>query len=1313
MDKLNEPSPPKKVTTSMLPWMKAESDEQEEEEDQSEPAIDEAESSIVDRFTNKLPKDETTEAVDLPVEEPEDEQISFYEPETQPVEDEQLIEEGEVFEEEELESEQSEKKQDSWDSYLQSDDFSPDDNALPDWFSQTSEAKTPSDLLKQIGADDDPAPVAEEEPEEEQPKKKRGITFGFLRRKKKSEAEEEESEQLPDDVEEESSPPSDTGQDSDDDWDLSSILSDSHPLDEDTGLEPEISEEIAKTDWVIEDISAEDEQTVAEEEASSTFIEKIDDIFEQSEEQVEETGEPEFFDEIIEDSSGEEQESEEDDLSSDFVAPTELPAWMNEDTYLDQQAEDLLDAALNEEDDKSDNMTAGLPEWLDSDNAQQEDTLQDDIFDVTDEMMDSIQEAVPESELPDWLSDAEDNNLSDQAEEPLVEETEEASAPEEPESAIDLPAGLPAWMDDDMTFDTEEAESPFDDILPSIVNDEEDQGPVEEESIEAAVIDETVEPEEDTAILPDWLNDVVEEESSVQGEDSAFSSLTDEEPQELTIDLTDQVDVDDTAVLPDWMTEMGSTHGQTDELLDGLLTPDKEDDEKEEPLSSEDEAFLSDISAAFTDDEFSLDEQEDTSTTALPAWMDDALAEEDAVESASDESIIEEAVAEEDASETAVLPDWMTDMESTHGHTGELLDNLLIDGGGAQTGQPGGTVGLPDWLSEYEDDEDSQAAPESSDEPDELDQWLAQQDDSEEEVPDLFAEQGEEDSFEPIIVTDTAELNNWIDDHGIQSPEEQESAEIDSLDDVIPIDVEKNLPDWVLDLEPDETAPMEPDLVVAGTAELPEWLSGDGESPLEIVDDDELPPMEDGLFDFMDEPEWEESAAVEEEEELSSFERNTAFNFDDFTLEDVEEPEEVDVQSLESIEENYTPSMELDEQSEWLEEYAEDEVEDVVLEDSADPFNISLEDIEDTEEIAYADELPDWVGAMDTEDWGEPLDGMLAVGDSVQSAFDQAQPEIPNERHNIELMERILLSEKGAVPTSRSRRRTRDLSLRLVLSVLLILGVFVGLFAIYPPMPDFIENLPVPVAQFQQNLDRHLQNTNDKPVLLVFDYQPAYHGELSVYAELPLRSLMENNARIFTFSTVPEGPALSQKLLADIVVSNGLVYNTQSQAVSLGYLPGGNAAVRDFSLNMRSNVHGLDVGSSGPYIWDLPTTSDVDSIDDFSMVIVLTDDLDKARLWVEQAALYLPETTPLMMVSSARISPMLKPYLLSGQLDGLIGSPVDIAAYGTWNNQSGDYLYYWRAYQLGIYLMVFTIISGALLQIVKQIVKATRRRGDA
>jgi hypothetical protein len=161
----------------------------------------------------------------------------------------------------------------------------------------------------------------------------------------------------------------------------------------------------------------------------------------------------------------------------------------------------------------------------------------------------------------------------------------------------------------------------------------------------------------------------------------------------------------------------------------------------------------------------------------------------------------------------------------------------------------------------------------------------------------------------------------------------------------------------------------------------------------------------------------------------------------------------------------------------------------------------------------------------------------------------------------------------------------------------------------------------------------------------------------------------------------PNGSALVDHLLSSTKISrpapNGLGYQPGAQYFNLGFLPGGSSGVLGF----------------------IETPSD--EISKFEAVILMTDNAETGRVWVEQldaAKGKHPEFAgkPLILVSSAQSGPLLQPYVSSGQVDIMVNGLYDAARYEYVNNtRPGTVRSYWDAFGFGLMMAVLAVILGS------------------
>ncbi|MCD6475963.1 MAG: hypothetical protein J7K85_06815, partial [Anaerolineaceae bacterium] len=816
---------------------------------------------------------------------------------------------------------------------------------------------------------------------------------------------------------------------------------------------------------------------------------------------------------------------------------------------------------------------------------------------------------------------------------------------------------------------------------------------------------------EGTAPLPGWLSDEVQEEVPSE--------------EEAVLEQTEPAAIEGTAQLPDWMAG-----------IDAKEAPSEEEavPETTEPAAIEGTAQLPDWMAGIDAEEAPSEEEAVPETTEpaafegtapLPGWLSDEVQEE----VPSEEEAVPETTETAAFEGTAPLPGWLSDevQEEVPSEEEATLDIT-------ETVPFKGTAPLPGWLSD-ETEKETAVLPEEEEAilettetaafegTAQLPDWMAGID-AEEAQPQ---EEAATETTETVPFKGTAPLPGWLSD------EEQESvletAETAAFEGTAP------LPGWLSDEDQEEVSPEETEasfeqtepVVIKGTAPLPGWIAdeieeeGQREQPDEEISLDSFDGIRTEGKEETDLLSWlsEEDIPLEEEFPV---EDEISMGGDSFLLEDtIELPESFTFEDLPVVEELLQDSTPEDnvELPEWLEKEVVEYQESVIPEET---LNIDLElplerqDEEAREQgsefLADIEEgLPQWITERNETSSFEgnleqtgPLKGLRGLLPSETIFLSHQRPPIytneikftDEDSRRVAMMENILTSENNKRPKLKSYQRDYNTNLRLILTAILGLTILLGLFVPKKLSTNAISNPPTPVVQFYQLLQNNIHHSSQRPVLLIVDTQPAHFSELRAYVELPMKSLMESNTRILTFSSKPEGTFLSRAMLKEIMVDYRLNYDLDNNVFNIGFLSGGSTALRSFALNMRTSTYGLDVGTSGEYVWDQPEIADIDSIDDFSMIIVMADTVEKAQRWIEQVGTLLPESTQLLFITSAQATPILKAYLNTGQIDGLIGSPLDAAAYATLDNQINDAILYWNAYRLAIIIMIVVIVSGVL-----------------
>ena len=210
------------------------------------------------------------------------------------------------------------------------------------------------------------------------------------------------------------------------------------------------------------------------------------------------------------------------------------------------------------------------------------------------------------------------------------------------------------------------------------------------------------------------------------------------------------------------------------------------------------------------------------------------------------------------------------------------------------------------------------------------------------------------------------------------------------------------------------------------------------------------------------------------------------------------------------------------------------------------------------------------------------------------------------------------------------------------------------------------------------------------PVLLVFDYQPGLSGELDAAAAPVVDHLMLRGVHLTILSTSPTGPVLAERFLQKTQSVHD--YQRGGQYINLGYLPGGSAGVLNFALN-PTNAILLTV--DGQPAWKSQPLQGVHLLSDFAALIIITDNAETGRSWIEQAGTFL-RSSPMVMVVSAQTEPLLLPYYESDQVKGLVSGLVGAAAYEYINGRPALGYQYWDSFSIGLLAAELIILIGGL-----------------
>ncbi len=228
------------------------------------------------------------------------------------------------------------------------------------------------------------------------------------------------------------------------------------------------------------------------------------------------------------------------------------------------------------------------------------------------------------------------------------------------------------------------------------------------------------------------------------------------------------------------------------------------------------------------------------------------------------------------------------------------------------------------------------------------------------------------------------------------------------------------------------------------------------------------------------------------------------------------------------------------------------------------------------------------------------------------------------------------------------------------------------------------------------------------PVLVAFDYEPALSGEMNAIAAGVVDHLMLRGAYLTFVSTSPTGPVLVENFLSTTQADHNYVHS--QQYVNLGYIPGGAAGLLSFVIAPQ-NI--MPLAFDGADAWEMQPLQGIISISDFSLVLVITDDPDTARMWVEQVQSHLAGT-PLVMAVSAQAEPLVRPYYevtpqqVAGMVAGLPGGTSYEQLTGRGNLAQG----YWNAFNIGIMATIAVLLISGIVNVIASQVNKNRSHNE-
>ncbi|MFZ5909060.1 MAG: hypothetical protein ACOYYU_03485 [Chloroflexota bacterium] len=799
---------------------------------------------------------------------------------------------------------------------------------------------------------------------------------------------------------------------------------------------------------------------------------------------------------------------------------------------------------------------------------------------------------------------------------------------------------------------------------------------------------------EDEEEIPDWL-------AGLRGETPAPSE---EKPVEEPL----PVEGSGVESLPGWISDLGATAGEEEDDLTAWLADSAKGEAApvQEPSSASapDLGWRAGLEADFQPEAASADSA--SLDVGLPDWLKlpgeeppgagDAEAQTGMTGATTSPGVAASPAPGGETSRTGAdsMAAWLASLEKESGAQPEAPAPAAFT---EEPSQPA-AGDMPDWLSSLGEEGASQPetpAPAA---------FTAQSPQGEEpsqpaagDMPDWLSSLGEEGASQPETPAPAA--------FTAQSPQGEEPLQPAAGD----------MPDWLSSLGEEGASQPEAPASVAFTEEAPQafagstpdWLASlegqtptlEGQEEAQVPGGEEIPPWMAASSAGMVEParpagEQFQAAAFEAEEEG----RGEAGSAPAFVDDEGTPISSGDVDAIFSLE---MPA--------WLSDVGgADRGESAAMPDTGQEGDLSPA------------ELPSWVQAMRpveavlseseegtsdqfVEEKG-PLAGLRGVLPPALGALPSSKPKAytlklqvsEEQRTNAALLEQLLVGETYPRPITTQAMAFSQRFLRQIIALVVLLAVVVPIFL-------NMQSSPIPFsAPLETGAAIDVIETTllpDALVLIVFDYEAALAGELEA-AAAPLVDYMilRKHPHLVLVAATPVSAGLSERFMKLENTQVAAHYQPGQTFVNLGFIPGGAAGVLAFAENPAATK---PLTLDGQNAWETPVLQGVQQLSDFAAVILLTDDAETARLWIEQTEGKLGQQAHLLVVSSAQAGPMLQPYVQSGQVDGLVtglggSAPIEQINSG----RPGLARRYWDAYGLGLLAAVTLIALGSLWNLI-------------
>lgn len=229
--------------------------------------------------------------------------------------------------------------------------------------------------------------------------------------------------------------------------------------------------------------------------------------------------------------------------------------------------------------------------------------------------------------------------------------------------------------------------------------------------------------------------------------------------------------------------------------------------------------------------------------------------------------------------------------------------------------------------------------------------------------------------------------------------------------------------------------------------------------------------------------------------------------------------------------------------------------------------------------------------------------------------------------------------------------------------VFLLMGLAVGvpiLFQLqFPEKPTGLARAVFDEVERLQGADEVADPDRAAKVLLAFDFDPASEGELGPMATAFVRHCCEKKVKVYFLALWPVGPQMINDSINNVIKADypDLIYG--EDYVNLGFKSGYEAVIKVIVTDLKQ-LYTTD--ARGTNIDQIPMCREIDSVQDFDLVINVSAGYPGTKEWVQYAATPYPDKIRIVAGCTGVQAPLLYPYIPQ-QLPGLLGAIKGAAEY--------------------------------------------------